>query len=206
MKRQDIQTLLRERILVMDGAMGTMLQGQNLTAADFGGPDLEGCNEALNRARPDAIRSVHEAYYEAGADIVETNTFGGTAIVLAEYGLQDKVLEINRAGARIAREAAIRFSTPNKPRLVAGSMGPTTKALTVTGGTTFDELMGNFALQTRGLIEGGVDLLLLETAQDTLNLKASALGILRAREEMGSDVPLMISATIERTGTMLAGQ
>ncbi|MGB3940354.1 MAG: methionine synthase [Candidatus Manganitrophaceae bacterium] len=206
MNGEEIKQLLRERILVLDGAMGTMIQAKNLTTADFGGPELEGCNEHLNLTRPDAIQSIHEAYYAAGADIVETNTFGGTGIVLAEYGLQDKVLEINRAGAQVAKAAAKRFSTPEKPRLVAASMGPTTKAITVTGGVTFDQLVETFALQTRGLIEGGVDLLLLETAQDTINLKAAAIGIRKAQKEMGVPVPIMISATIERTGTMLAGQ
>jgi 5-methyltetrahydrofolate--homocysteine methyltransferase len=201
-----IKALLRERILVLDGAMGTMIQGKGLTAADFGGPELEGCNEHLNLTRPDVIQSIHEAYYAAGADIVETNTFGGTGIVLAEYGLQDKVLEINRAGAQVAKAAAKKYSTANKPRFVAASMGPTTKAITVTGGVTFDQLVEAFSLQTKGLIEGGVDLLLLETAQDTINLKAAAIGILRAQREMGTEVPIMISATIERTGTMLAGQ
>ncbi|MDC4227483.1 MAG: methionine synthase [Candidatus Manganitrophus sp.] len=206
MGSDQIKTLLRERILVLDGAMGTMIQARNLTAADFGGPELEGCNENLNLTRPDVIQSIHEAYYAAGADIVETNTFGGTGIVLAEYGLQDKVLEINRAGAQVAKAAAKKYSTANKPRFVAASMGPTTKAITVTGGVTFDQLVEAFALQTRGLIEGGVDLLLLETAQDTINLKAAAIGILQAQKEMGIEVPIMISATIERTGTMLAGQ
>ncbi|WDT73854.1 MAG: methionine synthase [Candidatus Manganitrophus sp.] len=206
MGSDQIKALLRERILVLDGAMGTMIQARNLTAADFGGPELEGCNENLNLTRPDVIQSIHEAYYAAGADIVETNTFGGTGIVLAEYGLQDKVLEINRAGAQVAKAAAKKYSTPAKPRFVAASMGPTTKAITVTGGVTFDQLVEAFALQTRGLIEGGVDLLLLETAQDTINLKAAAIGILQAQKEMGIEVPIMISATIERTGTMLAGQ
>ncbi|HZR47226.1 MAG TPA: homocysteine S-methyltransferase family protein, partial [Candidatus Manganitrophaceae bacterium] len=206
MDGEQIKSLLRQRILVMDGAMGTMIQGKNLTAADFGGAEYEGCNEHLNLTRPDVIQSIHETYYAAGADIVETNTFGGTAIVLAEYGLQEKTLEINRAGARLAKAAAEKFSTLDKPRLVAASMGPTTKAITVTGGVTFDQLVEAFALQTKGLIEGGVDLLLLETAQDTLNLKAAAIGILQAQKEMGRDVPIMISATIERTGTMLAGQ
>ncbi len=213
MTRSDqIKTLLQQRILVIDGAMGTMIQNKRLGPADFGGPELEGCNENLNITRPDVIQSIHEAYYAAGADIVETNTFGGTGIVLAEYGLQDKTLEINRQGAAVARRAAIKYSTPDRPRFVAGSMGPTTKAITVTGGVTFDELVDAFALQAKGLIEGGADLLLLETAQDTINLKAAAIGILKAEKEMGrdadcgADVPIMVSITIERTGTMLAGQ
>jgi 5-methyltetrahydrofolate--homocysteine methyltransferase len=201
-----LKQILSERILVIDGAMGTQIQARNLTAKDFGGPQLEGCNENLNLTRPDVIQAIHEAYLEAGADIVETNTFGGTPIVLAEYGLQDKVLEINRAGARLARAAADRLSTPDRPRLVAGAMGPTTKTLLVTGGVTFDQLTESSYLQAKGLIEGGADLLLLETAQDTLNLKAAAIGVLKARDESGRELPLMISATIERTGTMLAGQ
>ncbi|MFQ5781135.1 MAG: homocysteine S-methyltransferase family protein, partial [Nitrospiria bacterium] len=205
-RSEQIKALLRERILVMDGAMGTMIHEKNLTAADFGGTELEGCNEVLNITRPDVIQSIHEAYYAAGADIVETNTFGGSGIVLAEYGLQEKVLEINRAGGKLARAAAEKQATPDRPRFVAGSMGPTTKAITVTGGVTFNELVSAFALQAKGLIEGGVDLLLLETAQDTLNLKAAAIGLLKAEAETGMAVPIMVSATIERTGTMLAGQ
>ncbi|MEK6683749.1 MAG: homocysteine S-methyltransferase family protein, partial [Nitrospirota bacterium] len=201
-----LKQILSERILVIDGAMGTQIQDRNLTAKDFGGPEYEGCNEYLNLTRPDVIQAIHEAYLAAGADIIETNTFGGTSIVLAEYALQDKVIEINRAGARLARAAADRLSTSDRPRLVAGAMGPTTKTLLVTGGVTFDQLTESFYHQAKGLIEGGADLLLLETAQDTLNLKAAAIGILKARADSGRDLPLMISATIERTGTMLAGQ
>ncbi len=199
-------SLLRERILVMDGAMGTMIQARELNAADFGGEALEGCNENLNLTRPDVIQAIHETYYEAGADIVETNTFGGTGLVLAEYDLENQVVEINKAGAQVARAAAAKFSTPDKPRFVAGSMGPTTKAITVTGGVTFDQLVDNFSLQAQGLIEGGVDLLLLETAQDTINVKAAAIGLIQAQEALGVSVPIMLSATIEPTGTMLAGQ
>jgi 5-methyltetrahydrofolate--homocysteine methyltransferase len=206
MDNTQLKKIVSERILVIDGAMGTQIQAKNLSAEDFGGPEYEGCNEYLNLTRPEVIQSIHEAYLAAGADIVETNTFGGTSIVLAEYALQDKVLEINRAGARLARAASDRFSTPGRPRLVAGAMGPTTKTLLVTGGVTFDQLTDSFYLQAKGLIEGGADLLLLETAQDTLNLKAAAIGVLKALAESGRDLPLMISATIERTGTMLAGQ
>jgi 5-methyltetrahydrofolate--homocysteine methyltransferase len=201
-----LRELLAQRILVIDGAMGTQLQARNLTAADFGGAAYEGCNEYLNLTRPDVVREIHAAYLAAGADIVETNTFGGTPLVLAEYQLQEKAREINRAGARLAREAADASSTPDRPRFVAGSMGPTTKTLSVTGGTTFDHLIESFYVQALGLIEGGADLLLLETAQDTLNLKAAAIGIRRAQTELGAHVPLMISGTIEPMGTMLAGQ
>ncbi|HIE65292.1 MAG: methionine synthase [Nitrospira sp.] len=205
-RSEQIKTLLRERILVMDGAMGTMIQEKDPSAADFGGDALEGCNENLNITRPDLIQSIHETYFAAGADIVETNTFGGMDIVLAEYDLQEKVSEINRAGARLARAAAEKCSTLEKPRFVAGSMGPTTKAITVTGGVTFDELVASSRLQSIALIEGGVDLLLLETAQDTLNLKAAVIGLLQAEAETERALPIMVSATIERTGTMLAGQ
>src|SRR5271155_3847420 len=128
-----LRELLRERILVLDGAMGTMLQQQNLTAADFGGPHLEGCNENLVMTRPDVVLSIHRKYFEAGSDMVETNSFGGTPIVLAEYGLGDQAREINRRAAELARQAADEFSTAKKPRFVAGSMGPTTKAISVTG-------------------------------------------------------------------------
>ncbi|MFZ5862090.1 MAG: methionine synthase [Nitrospirota bacterium] len=201
-----LRALLGRRILVLDGAMGTVLQTKNLTAADFGGPEYEGCNEHLNLTRPDVISSVFEAYFDAGADIIETNTFGSTPLVLAEYGLADKALEISRASAALARRVADTRSTTDKPRFVAGSMGPTTKTITVTGGVTFDQLIESFTIQAKGLIEGGVDLLLLETAQDTLNLKAAAIGIAAAQQALGSRVPLMVSGTIEPMGTMLAGQ
>jgi 5-methyltetrahydrofolate--homocysteine methyltransferase len=203
---EKLNELLRQRILVMDGAMGTMIQQKGLTAQDFGGPEYEGCNEYLNLTRPDVIASIHEAYLGAGADIVETNTFGGTSIVLAEYNLQHKVHEINRAGAQMARQAADRFSTSDRPRFVAGAMGPTTKTITVTGGVTFDQLVEAFEAQTRGLIEGGSDLLLLETTQDTLNLKAAAIGVAQAQQALGTQLPVMVSGTIEPMGTMLAGQ
>src|SRR3989338_3253467 len=130
----ELKQLFSERILVLDGAMGTMLQQKNLTAEDFGGADLEGCNENLILTRPDVILDIHRKYFEAGSDIVESNTFGATRLVLAEYGLQDKAYEINKKAAEIAVQAAREFSTPKKPRFVAGSMGPTTKAISVTGG------------------------------------------------------------------------
>ena len=158
-----LRETMKERIVLFDGAMGTMIQSKNLTPEDFGGVHLDGCNENLVLTQPSIIESIHRAYFEAGSDIVETNTFGGTPLVLAEYGLADKALEINRAAAQIARRAADALSTSNKPRFVAGSMGPTTKTITVTGGVTFDELTDNFAVQAQGLIEGGVDVLLLET-------------------------------------------
>ncbi len=198
--------LLRERILVLDGAMGTMLQQAQLTAADFGGPSLEGCNENLVLTRPDVISGIHRKYLEAGADIIETNSFGSTRIVLAEYGLGERAYEISRAAAGLAKKEADALSTSTKPRFVAGSMGPTTKSLTVTGGATFDGLRENFYEQARGLLDGGADILLVETCQDTRNIKAAALAIQQLAEERGHKIPLMISATIEAMGTMLAGQ
>ncbi len=197
---------LATRILSMDGAMGTMLQQARLTAADFGGPDLEGCNENLVRTRPDVVLGVHCAYLAAGADIIETNTFGGTRIVLAEYGLEDHALELNRIAAQLARQAAEEFSTPAQPRFVAGSMGPTTKAITITGGVTFDQLRDAYYEQVKGLVEGGADILLLETCQDTRNVKAGLLAIQRLRRELASNIPVMVSCTIEPMGTMLGGQ
>ena len=197
---------LSRSILVLDGAMGTQIQNRNLTAADFGGAEYEGCNEMLVLTRPDVIEDVHRAYLEAGADIIETNSFGSTDIVLAEYGLEGRVFELNREAALVARRACEAYATPDHPRFVAGSMGPTTKTLSVTGGVTFGQLVQAFRGQALGLLAGGVDLLLLETAQDTLNLKAAAEGIRLASAESGKQVPLMISGTIEPTGTMLAGQ
>ncbi|MFY9609367.1 MAG: methionine synthase [Blastocatellia bacterium] len=201
-----LKGLLAERILVLDGATGTALQARDLNAEDFGGPQLEGCNENLVLTRPDVILDVHRGYLDAGADLVETNTFGGTAIVLAEYALQDQVQLINETAARLARQAAAEFSTSNKPRFVAGSMGPTTKAISVTGGVTFDQIIENFHDQAAGLVAGGADVLLVETQQDTRNVKAALIGIWRLFDELGFKVPVMVSGTIEAMGTMLAGQ
>lgn len=186
--------------------MGTALQSRNLTAEDFGGADLEGCNENLVLTRPDIIREIHEQYLAAGCDIIETNTFGGTPLVLDEYGLGAKAHEINLTAAKIAHEAARKFSTPEQPRFVAGSIGPTTKAISVTGGVTFDTLVENFRIQASALIEGGVDYLLFETCQDTRNIKAGILGAQKAMAEMGREIPIAVSGTIEPMGTMLAGQ
>src|SRR5437867_7599525 len=201
-----LRELLAERILVLDGAMGTMLQQRNLTAQDFGGVALEGCNENLVRTRPDVVLDIHRRYFEAGSDIVETNSFGGAPIVLAEYGLAADAHLLNKRAAELARQAADEFTTPGKPRFVAGSMGPTTKAITVTGGVTFEELREAYYLQAKGLVEGGVDLLLVETCQDTRNIKAALLAIHKLSKEMGSEVPFIVSVTIESMGAMLAGQ
>ena len=144
-------SILKERILVIDGATGTALQELDLTAEDFGGEDLYGCNENLILTRPEIIRSVHRSYMEAGADCIETNTFGATPLVLDEYSLGHLALEINEVGAQLARQEADALSTPDRPRFVLGSMGPTTKTLSVTGGITFDELVENFRVQALGL-------------------------------------------------------
>jgi len=205
-RRQALEDALATRVLVLDGAMGTMLQQEDLTAADFGGAALEGCNENLVLTRPDVILGVHRAYYEAGSDIVETNSFGSTKIVLAEYGLQDLSSELNVGAAKLARQAADEFSKAGRPRFVAGSMGPTTKTVTVTGGVTFPELLTNYYDQAKGLVEGGADILLLETCQDTRNVKAGLLAISRLGRELDYVIPTMVSGTIEAMGTMLAGQ
>ncbi|HWP35795.1 MAG TPA: methionine synthase [Thermodesulfobacteriota bacterium] len=199
---------LEERVLVLDGAMGTAIQARGLGAADFGGPQYEGCNEHLVLTRPDVVAAIHESYLQAGCDILETDTFGGTPLVLAEYGLADQAHRINLEAARLARGLADRYSTPDRPRFVAGAMGPTTKAISVTGGVTFDELRQHFYVQARALYEGGVDYFLLETCQDTRNIKAGLLAIEQLMAEVPAEerIPVAVSATIEPTGTMLAGQ
>src|SRR5271155_4104967 len=186
--------------------MGTMLQQCDLTAADFGGAALEGCNENLVRTRPDVVLDIHRKYFAAGSDIVETNSFGSAPIVLAEYGLERDAHELSFLAAKVARQAADEFSTPGKPRFVAGSVGPTTKAITVTGGITFEGLREAYYVQAKGLVEGGSDLLLVETCQDTRNIKAALLAIQRLSREIGAEVPVVVSVTIEPMGTMLAGQ
>ena len=197
---------LKKRILVMDGAMGTMLQQADLTADDFGGEQYEGCNEHLVLTAPSVISRIHREYLEAGADIIETNTFGATSLVLDEYELGFKAYEINKIAAMLAVREAMCVSTDEWPRYVAGSMGPTTKTLSVTGGTTFDALSSTYEEQAIGLIDGGVDLLLLETSQDMLNVKAGFVGIRSAFAKTGKTLPLFISGTIEPMGTTLAGQ
>ncbi|RAI97964.1 methionine synthase (B12-dependent) [Paenibacillus pabuli] len=206
MDKLSLHDALKQRILILDGAMGTMIQQVELTGADFGGEELDGCNEMLVLTRPELIQRIHEEYLEAGADLIETNTFGATSVVLAEYDIQDRAREINLEAARIAKAAADRFSTPESPRYVVGAMGPTTKTLSVTGGVTFQELIDSYFEQALALIEGGVDALLLETSQDTLNVKAGSIGIQQAFEQSGIKLPLMISGTIEPMGTTLAGQ
>jgi len=197
---------LASRILILDGAMGTMLQAYKPTAADYGGPKLENCSEILCRTHPEWITAIHRAYLEAGADIIETNSFQGSPLVLAEFGLESQTHELNVLAARLARQAADQFSTPAKPRFVAGSMGPTTKSLTLRGDVTMPQMAESYYAQAKGLIEGGADLLLVETAFDTRNIKAAILGIRRLERDIGAAIPLIISGTIERFGAMLAGQ
>ena len=200
-----LKSLLERQILVLDGAMGTSIQVLGLGPDDFGGAEYEGCNEYLAITRPDAIAEIHRDFLDAGCDILETNTFGATPLVLAEYGLAHQARRINREAAAIARRAADAASA-EKPRFVAGSMGPTTKTISVTGGVTFDELADSFHEQALGLMEGGADLLLLETGQDTLNIKAGLEGIDRAFQETGRDLPVAVQGTVEAMGTLLAGQ
>jgi len=206
MPKHLIEQQLEKRILIIDGAMGTMIQNADLSAEDFGGEEYDGCNEYLNIVRPDVLEGVHDAYLEAGADIICTNTFGGTPVVLDEYGLGHRAAEINKQAVEIAKKSQAKYSTPEWPRFVAGALGPTTKTLSVTGGITFDELKVDFQVQAKALIEGGADLLLLETSQDMLNVKAATIAIRDAFEETGVELPVMISGTIEPMGTTLAGQ
>ncbi|MFZ4639209.1 MAG: methionine synthase [Nodosilinea sp.] len=191
-------------VIVFDGAMGTNLQVQDLTAADFGGPEYEGCNEYLVVTNPQAVENVHRAFLEAGADVIETDTFGGTSIVLAEYDLGERAYELNKTAASLARRLADQYSTPEKPRFVAGSMGPGTKLPTL-GHIDFDSLKEAYVEQTLGLIDGGADLLLVETCQDVLQIKAALNAIEEAFSQAGKRLPLMVSVTMEQQGTMLVG-
>ena len=191
-------------VLVFDGATGTSLQGLDLTAEDFGGPELEGCNENLAVTKPEAVKAVHRQFLEVGCDVIETDTFGAASIVLAEYGLEDEAFELNKRAAELAREMADEFSTPEKPRFVAGSMGPTTKLPTL-GHIDFDTMRASFREQAEGLIAGDVDLFIVETCQDVLQIKAALQGIEEAFEATGERRALMVSVTMETTGTMLVG-
>ena len=201
-----LRRALAQRILIVDGAMGTSIQALDLDDDDFGGEEYDGCNERLNLTRPDAIEGIHRGFLEAGADVIETNSFGAMPVVLAEYDLVAEAEEIGRAAAEIARRAADDFATEERPRWVAGSMGPTTKSLSVTGGTTWDELVDSYRTLAAALTDGGADFLLVETSQDPLNVKAALEGIDRAAEATGVDLPVAIQATIETMGTILGGQ
>jgi len=223
-QHEKITDLLQKRILVLDGAMGTMIQRHLLTENDFRGErfknhpvNLMGCNDLLSLVRPDIISGIHEQYLSAGADIIETNTFNATRISMADYGLEDYVYEINKRSAELAVQAAQRFTAenPEKPRFVAGSMGPTNKTASMSPqvnnpgfrAVTFDELAENYREQAEGLIDGGADLLLVETIFDTLNAKAALFGIEKAFDEKGRRLPVMISGTItDASGRTLSGQ
>jgi 5-methyltetrahydrofolate--homocysteine methyltransferase len=221
---KDIRSILKEKILILDGAMGTMIQRYNLTEEDFrkgwfegSEKPLQGNNDLLSLTRPDIIKAIHAAYFEAGADIAETNTFSGTIIAQADYGLEASVYDINYHSAKIAKEVAEEFSkkTPNKPRFVAGSIGPTNRTASISPdvndpgfrGITFDELVKAYKEQTNALMDGGVDLLLVETVFDTLNAKAALFGINEVFEERGEELPIMVSGTItDQSGRTLTGQ
>ena len=227
-RNQQLDALLASRILVLDGAMGTMVQRHKLTEQDFRGErfarharEVRGNNDLLVLTRPDIIAGIHQAYLEAGSDIIETNTFSSNAISQADYGLESLCYELNVAGARLAREAADEWTkkTPDKPRFVAGSIGPTTKILSISPDVnnpsfrnmTFDELCAAYKEQARGLIDGGADLLLVETIVDTLNAKAAIVAIeelyAARRAPHAARLPLMISVTItDRSGRTLSGQ
>jgi 5-methyltetrahydrofolate--homocysteine methyltransferase len=204
-RAQTLADALDDHILVLDGAMGTMIHQVPLSIEkDYLG--RENCPEILNVTRPDVISGIHRAYLEAGADIVETNSFGGTSIALADNKLEDRAYELNFAAAKIARAAADDFSTPAKPRFVAGSMGPTNKDLNITATVTFPKLHDAYYEQAKGLVEGGSDFLLIETCFDTGSLKAALLAVQKLRRELGLPIPVIASVTIERNGTMLGGQ
>lgn len=195
---------LSRRVLVYDGAMGTEIFKHNLTAADFGGEQYNGCPEVLNRTRPDVIAAIHRSYLEAGADVVETNTFGAFPHVLVEYGLEAEAEELAYLGARIARQEADKLSTPEKPRFVAGSLGPGTKLISL-GQIGWREMLGSYRVAARGLILGGVDLVLIETCQDILQVRCAVQAARAAMRDVGREVPLQVQVTVESTGTMLVG-
>jgi 5-methyltetrahydrofolate--homocysteine methyltransferase len=199
---RDFLGALRERVLVFDGAMGTMLQSAGLSLDDYQGK--EGCSEILCVTRPDVVQGIHAAYFEAGADAVETNSFGSSAIVLAEYDIADQVVPLNRLAAELAREAADDFQADGRPRWVAGSIGPGTKLPTL-GHTTYDALRATYTDQAFGLLAGGADVLLIETCQDLLQVKAAVAGAFAGMRRAGRRVPLITQVTVETTGQMLLG-
>ncbi|WP_036156279.1 homocysteine S-methyltransferase family protein [Maribacter forsetii] len=221
---KDIKEILKERILILDGAMGTMLQRYKFTEEDFRGErfkdwehPLQGNNDLLSLTQPDAIAEVHRKYFAAGADIVETNTFSGTTIAMADYYMEDLVYELNYESARIAKMVADEFTAkePNKPRFVAGSIGPTNKTASMSPdvndpgyrAVSFDELRIAYKQQVEALLDGGSDILLVETIFDTLNAKAALFAIEEVKEERNVDVPIMVSGTItDASGRTLSGQ
>jgi 5-methyltetrahydrofolate--homocysteine methyltransferase len=197
-------TALRQRVVVFDGATGTNLQLQGLGPDDFGGPELEGCNEILVVSKPEAVEQLHRSFLEVGVDVIETDTFGAFSVVLAEYGIAERAHELNVAGASLARRLADEYSTPDRPRWVAGSMGPGTKFPTL-GQIPYAELRDSYEEQARGLLEGGVDLLIIETVFDLLSAKAAINACKNAMAAAGRQVPLQVQVTIELTGRMLPG-
>ncbi|WP_159301920.1 homocysteine S-methyltransferase family protein [Maribacter litoralis] len=221
---KDIKEILKERILILDGAMGTMLQRYKFTEEDFRGArfkdwehPLQGNNDLLSLTQPEAIADVHHKYFAAGADIVETNTFSGTTIAMADYFMEDLVYELNYESARIAKMVADEFTKkqPNKPRFVAGSIGPTNKTASMSPDVndpgyraiSFDELRIAYKQQVEALLDGGSDILLVETIFDTLNAKAALFAIEEVKEERNIDVPIMVSGTItDASGRTLSGQ
>src|SRR5438309_1727958 len=196
-----LQTV-NERVVIYDGAMGTSIQTRNPSVDDFWGK--EGCNELLVLSRPGIIKDIHGSFLKVGCDVVETDTFGATRVVLAEYDLQDKTAEINIAAAKLAKEVAQQFSSKDKPRFVAGSIGPTTK-LPSLGHIRFDDMVAGYFEQASALIEGGVDVLLIETSQDLLQAKAAVVGVFEAMQKAGKRLPVTVQVTLEATGTMLLG-
>src|SRR5437868_1883384 len=198
----DFLQAVKERVVVYDGAMGTNIQKRNPTLDDYWGK--ENCSEVLVLSRPDIIRDIHADFFRVGCDIVETNTFGGSSIVLGEFDLRDKVREINLKAAQLAREVADQFSTKDKPRFVAGSLGPTTK-LPSLGHIGFEAMVDAYEAQAAALIEGGVDVLLIETAQDLLQAKLAAIGVLDAMKKAGKRLPVTVQVTLQESGTMLLG-
>lgn len=219
-----LRDALKDRILVLDGAMGTMIQRYKLEEDDFRkgwfenhNKPLKGNNDLLSLTRPDIIKEIHAAYFEAGADIAETNTFSGTTIAQADYGLEHIVYDLNYHSVKIAREVADEFTArePHKPRFVAGSIGPTNRTASLSPdvndpgfrAVSYDDLVEAYAEQTRALIDGGCDILLVETVFDTLNAKAALFAIDQVQEEMGTDLPIMVSGTItDASGRTLSGQ
>ena len=198
----DFLQTVRERVVIYDGAMGTNIQKRNPTLDDYWGK--ENCSEVLVLSRPDIIRDIHADFFAAGCDVVETNTFGGTSIVLGEFGLGDRVAEINLAAVKIAKEVAQQFSTRTRPRFVAGSIGPTTK-LPSLGHINFDDMVATYIQQALALIEGGVDVLLIETAQDLLQAKIAVIGAFEAMQKSGKRLPIQVQVTLQESGTMLLG-
>jgi 5-methyltetrahydrofolate--homocysteine methyltransferase len=202
---QALKDILEQRVLVLDGAMGTMIHAAPLSIdTDYQG--RENCPEILNVTRPDVIQDIHRQYLEAGADIIETNTFGGAPVALADNHLDDRAHELNFAAAKLARAIADRYSTAAKPRFVAGSMGPTNKDVSIQHTATFNQIRDGYYIQAKGLVEGGADFLLIETCFDTGSLKAGLVAVDQLQRDLGIDIPVIASVTIEQTGTMLAGQ